>query len=131
MTGVQKGGVGKRTSENIKNGKVRNRSFSDLSQREWDITELKEFYLETLYCMENGERYSDDLLNLQTFIGYCLDRDVKIIPEGSIPKNAPINQLAYADCIGRITAFLLTTGLLEEMLRVDTCEILESAFLEE
>jgi hypothetical protein len=101
------------------------------SERELDIRELKYHYRECLSCMEYGERYSDDLLNLQAYIGYCLGRTVNVIPEGSIPKRAPISQLAYARCIGQITSLLLTTGLLEEMLDLDCCEEIEDAVFDE
>ena len=129
-SGKNKADTGVRFDNEIAYTSKENMKKRTLSERELDIRELKYLYRECLSCMEYGERYSDDLLNLQVYIGYCLGRTVNVIPEGSIPKRAAISQLAYAKCIGQITSLLLTTGLLEEMLDLGCCEEIEDAIFD-
>ena len=116
MTGVQKGGVEKTPQMNIKDDVVRNRSLSDRKKREEDLRELNDMYAECLWYMEEERPYAEHIYDLQTYIEYCLDRKVDVIPEGWIPKKGHVDKFAYAKCLGKITELLFTTRLLRELL---------------
>lgn len=120
MTGVQKGGVGKTPQTVIKNTEVLNRSISDQINREEDLRELNDIYTECLWHLEEGEPYCEHIYDLQTYLEYCLDRKVDIIPEGWISKKGHLGRLAYAKCLEKITELLFTTGLLRELLELKT-----------
>ena len=120
MTGVQKGGVEKTPQTVIKNAEVRNRSVSDRTEREKDLRELNDMYMECLWYMENDKPYAEHIYDLQTYLEYCLDRKVDVIPEGWIPKKGHVDKLAYVKCLGRITELLFTTGLLRELLELNS-----------
>lgn len=120
MTGVQKGGVEKTPQTVIKNAEVRNRSVSDQVKREDDLRELNDMYAECLWYLENDKPYAEHIYDLQTYIEYCLDRKVDVIPEGWIPKKGHVDKLAYAKCLERITELLFATGLLRELLELKT-----------
>lgn len=132
MTGVQKGGVEKTPQTVIKNAEVRNRSVSDQSEWEKDLRELNDMYTECLWYMEEDNPYAEHIYDLQTYLEYCLDRKVNVIPEGWIPRKGHINKLAYAKCLGKITELLFTTGLLKELLdlKAKTVYISEGAFID-
>ena len=85
MTGVQKGGVEKTPQTFIKNDAVRNRSVSDQVKREDDFRELNDMYVECLWYLENDKPYAEHIYDLQTYIEYCLNRKVNVIPEGWSP----------------------------------------------
>ncbi len=120
MTGVQKGGVEKTPQTVIKNAEVRNRSVSDQVKREDDLRELNDMYAECLWYLENDKPYAEHIYDLQTYLGYCLNREVNVIPEGWIPRKGHVDKLAYAKCIERITELLFATGLLRELLELKT-----------
>ncbi|WP_400146311.1 hypothetical protein [Candidatus Methanarcanum hacksteinii] len=116
MTEVQKGGVEKTPQTDIKDDAVRNRSLSDQKKREEDLRELNDMYTECLWCLEEDNPYAEHIYDLQTYIEYCLDRKVDVIPEGWIPKKGHVDKFAYAKCLGKITELLFTTRLLRELL---------------
>ena len=120
MTGVQKGGVEKTPQKDIKNDADRNRSVSDRTEREKDLRELNDMYTECLWYMEEDNPYAEHIYDLQTYLEYCLDRKVNVIPEGWIPKKGHVDKLAYAKCLERITELLFTTGLLRELLKLNS-----------
>lgn len=120
MTGVQKGGVEKTPQKDIKSTEVRNRSVSDQTERENDLRELNDMYTECLWYMEEDNPYAEHIYDLQTYLEYCLDRKVDVIPEGWIPKKGHVDKLAYAKCLDRITELLFTTGLLRELLELNS-----------
>ena len=120
MTGVQKGGVEKTPQTVIKNAEVRNRSVSDQVKREDDLRELNDMYAECLWYLENDKPYAEHIYDLQTYIEYCLNRKVNVIPEGWIPRKGHVDKLAYAKCLERITELLFATGLLRELLGLKT-----------
>ncbi|MBO4552507.1 MAG: hypothetical protein J5673_04855, partial [Candidatus Methanomethylophilaceae archaeon] len=120
MTEVQKGGVKKTPQTVIKNDADRNRSVSDQSEWEKDLRELNDMYTECLWYMEEDNPYAEHIYDLQTYLEYCLDRKVNVIPEGWIPRKGHIDKLAYAKCLGKITELLFTTGLLKELLDLKT-----------
>ena len=120
MTEVQKGGVEKTPQKDIKNDADRNRSVSDRTEREKDLRELNDMYTECLWYMEEDNPYAEHIYDLQTYLEYCLDRKVDVIPEGWIPKKGHVDKLAYAKCLGRITELLFTTGLLRELLELNS-----------
>ncbi|WP_400201784.1 hypothetical protein [Candidatus Methanarcanum hacksteinii] len=120
MTGVQKGGVEKTPQTVIKNDAVLNRSVSDRTEWEKDLMELNDMYTECMWCMEEDNPYAEHIYDLQTYLEYCLDRKVDVIPEGWIPKKGHVDKLAYAKCLGRITELLFTTGLLRELLELNS-----------
>lgn len=132
MTEVQKGGVEKAPQTVIKNGVDRNRSVSDQSEWEKDLRELNDMYTECLWYMEEDNPYAEHIYDLQTYLEYCLDRKVNVIPEGWIPRKGHIDKLAYAKCLGKITELLFTTGLLKELLdlKTKTVYISEGAFID-
>ena len=132
MTWVQKGGVEKTPQTVIKNGVDRNRSVSDQSEWEKDLRELNDMYTECLWYMEEDNPYAEHIYDLQTYLEYCLDRKVNVIPEGWIPRKGHIDKLAYAKCLGKITELLFTTGLLKELLdlKTKTVYINEGAFID-
>ena len=132
MTGVQKGGVERTPQTVIKNAEVRNRSVSDRTEREKDLRELNDMYTECLWYMEEDRPYAEHIYDLQTYLEYCLDRKVNVIPEGWIPRKGHIDKLAYAKCLGKITELLFTTGLLKELLdlKTKTVYISEGAFID-
>lgn len=120
MTGVQKGGVEKTPQTVIKNAEVRNRSVSDQVKREDDLRELNDMYAECLWYLENDKPYAEHIYDLQTYLEYCLNRKVNVIPEGWIPRKGHVDKLAYAKCLERITELLFATGLLRELLELKT-----------
>ena len=120
MIGVQKGGVEKTPQTVIKNAEVRNRSVSDRTEWEKDLRELNDMYTECLWYMEEDNPYAEHIYDLQTYLEYCLDRKVDVIPVGWIPKKGHVDKLAYAKCLGRITELLFTTGLLRELLELNS-----------
>lgn len=120
MTRVQKGGVGKTPQTVIKNAEVRNRSVSDRTEWEKDLRELNSMYKECLWYLEEDNPYAEHIYDLQTYLEYCLDRKVNVIPEGWIPKKGHVDKLAYAKCLGRITELLFTTGLLRALLELNS-----------
>jgi hypothetical protein len=120
MTGVQKGGVEKTPQTVIKNAKVRNRSVSDRTEWEKDLRELNSMYKDCLWYLEEDNPYAEHIYDLQTYLEYCLDRKVDVIPEGWIPKKGHVDKLAYAKCLGRITELLFTTGLLRALLELNS-----------
>lgn len=120
MIGVQKGGVGKTPQTVIKNAEVRNRSVSDRTEWEKDLKELNSMYKECLWYLEEDNPYAEHIYDLQTYLEYCLDRKVNVIPEGWIPKKGHVDKLAYAKCLGRITELLFTTGLLRALLELNS-----------
>lgn len=120
MTEVQKGGVEKTPQKDIKNDADRNRSVSDQTEWEKDLRELNSMYKECLWYMEEGNPYAEHIYDLQTYLEYCLDRKVNVIPEGWIPKKGHVDKFAYAKCLGRITELLFTTGLLRELLELNS-----------
>ncbi len=120
MTRVQRGGVEKTPQTVIKNAKVRNRSISDRTEWEKDLRELNDMYTECLWYMEEDNPYAEHIYDLQTYLEYCLDRKVDVIPEGWIPKKGHVDKLAYAKCLGRITELLFTTELLREILELNS-----------
>ena len=120
MTGVQKGGVEKTPQTVIKNDAVRNRSVSDQVKREDDLRELNDMYVECLWYLENDKPYAEHIYDLQTYIEYCLNRKVNVIPEGWIPRKGYADKLAYAKCLERITELLFATGLLRELLELNS-----------
>lgn len=120
MTGVQKGGVEKTPQKDIKNDADRNRSVSDQTEWEKDLRELNDMYTECLWYMEEDNPYAEHIYDLQTYLEYCLDRKVDVIPEGRIPKKGHVDKLAYAKCLGRITELLFTTGLLRALLELNS-----------
>jgi len=120
MTGVQKGGVEKTPQSVIKNAEVRNRSVSDQVKREDDLRELNDMYAECLWYLENDKPYAEHICDLQTYLEYCLNRKVNVIPEGWIPRKGHVDKLAYAKCLERITELLFATGLLRELLELKT-----------
>lgn len=132
MTEVQKGGVKKTPQTVIKNDADRNRSVSDQSEWEKDLRELNDMYTECLWYMEEDNPYAEHIYDLQTYLEYCLDRKVNVIPEGWIPRKGHIDKLAYAKCLGKITELLFTTGLLKELLdlKTKTVYISEGAFID-
>ena len=132
MTEVQKGGVKKTPQTVIKNDADRNRSVSDQSEWEKDLRELNDMYTECLWYMEEDNPYAEHIYDLQTYLEYCLDRKVNVIPEGWIPRKGHIDKLAYAKCLGKITELLFTTGLLKELLdlKTKTVYINEGAFID-
>lgn len=120
MTEVQKGGVEKTPQKDIKNDADRNRSVSDRTEREKDLRELNDMYTECLWYMEEDNPYAEHIYDLQTYLEYCLDRKVDVIPEGWIQKKGHIGKLVYAKCLGKITEILFTTGLLRELLELNS-----------
>ena len=120
MTGVQKGGVEKTPQTVIKNAGVRNCSVSDQVKREDDLRELNDMYAECLWYLENDKPYAEHIYDLQTYLEYCLNRKVNVIPEGWIPRKGHVDKLAYAKCLERITELLFATGLLRELLELKT-----------
>ena len=120
MTGVQKGGVEKTPQKDIKSTEVRSRSVSDQTEWENDLRELNDMYTECLWYMEEDNPYAEHIYDLQTYLEYCLDRKVDVIPEGWIPKKGHVDKLAYAKCLDRITELLFTTGLLRELLELNS-----------
>ena len=120
MTGVQKGGVEKTPQMVIKNDADRNRSVLDRTEREKDLRELNDMYTECLWYMEEDRPYAEHIYDLQTYLEYCLDRKVDVIPEGWIPRKGHVDKLAYARCLGKITELLFTTGLLRELLELNS-----------
>ena len=120
MTRVQKGGVEKTPQKDIKNDADRNRSVSDQTEWEKDLRELNDMYTECLWYMEEDNPYAEHIYDLQTYLEYCLDRKVNVIPEGWIPKKGHVDKLAYAKCLERITELLFTTGLLRELLELNS-----------
>lgn len=120
MTGVQKGGVEKTPQTVIKNAEVRYRSVSDRTEWEKDLRELNDMYTECLWYMEEDRPYAEHIYDLQTYLEYCLDREVDVIPEGWIPRKGHVDKLAYAKCLERITELLFTTGLLRELLELNS-----------
>ena len=133
MTRVQKGGVEKTPQKDIKNDADRNRSVSDQTEWEKDLRELNDMYTECLWYMEEDNPYAEHIYDLQTYLEYCLDRKVNVIPEGWIPKKGHVDKLAYAKCLERITELLFTTGLLREILGLNskTDFINAEAFIDE
>lgn len=131
MTGVQKGGVAKTPQTDIKSREVLNRSVSDQIEREKDLRELNDMYTECLWYMEEDRPYAEHIYDLQTYLEYCLDRKVNVIPEGWIPRKGHIDKLAYAKCLEKITELLFTTGILRELLdlKTKTVYINEGAFV--
>lgn len=77
-------------------------------------------YKECLWYMEEDKPYAEHIYDLQTYLEYCLDRRVDVIPEGWIPRKGFVDRLAYAKCLERITEILFTTGLLRELLELKT-----------
>ena len=120
MTEVQKGGGEKTPQTVIKNDADRNRSVSDQTEWEKDLRELNSMYKECLWYMEEDNPYAEHIYDLQTYLEYCLDRKVDVIPEGWIPRKGHVDKLAYANCLGRITELLFTTGLLRELLELNS-----------
>lgn len=120
MTEVQKGGVVKTPQKDIKNDADRNRSVSDRTEWEKDLRELNDMYTECLWYMEEDNPYAEHIYDLQTYLEYCLDRKVDVIPEGWIPKKGHVDKLAYAKCLERITELLFTTGLLRALLELNS-----------
>ncbi|MBO6084477.1 MAG: hypothetical protein J6U12_03660 [Candidatus Methanomethylophilaceae archaeon] len=120
MTGVQKGGVEKTPQMVIKNDADRNRSVSDQTEWEKDLRELNDMYTECLWYMQEDNPYAEHIYDLQTYLEYCLGRKVNVIPEGWIPRKGHIDKLAYAKCLERITELLFTTGLLRELLELNS-----------
>lgn len=120
MNRVQKGGVMKTPQEDIKKDEVRNRSVSDQTEWEKDLKELNDMYAECLWYMEDDNPYAEHIYDLQTYLEYCLDRKVDVIPEGWIPKKGHVDKLAYAKCLERITELFFTTGLLRELLELNS-----------
>lgn len=120
MTPDQKGGVAKPPQTDIKNKVDLNRSVSDQVKREDDLRELNDMYAECLWYLENDKPYAEHIYDLQTYIEYCLNRKVNVIPEGWIPRKGHVDKLAYAKCLERITELLFATGLLRELLGLKT-----------
>ena len=120
MTGVQKGGVEKTTQKDIKNDADRNRSISDRIEREKDLRELNDLYTECLWYMQEDNPYAEHIYDLRTYLEYCLGRKVDVIPEGWIPRKGHVDKLAYAKCLGKFTELLFTTGLLRELLELNS-----------
>lgn len=120
MKQVQNGGVANPYGKYIKNAEVRNRSVSDQVKREDDLRELNDMYAECLWYLENDKPYAEHIYDLQTYLEYCLNRKVNVIPEGWIPKKGHVDKLAYAKCLERITELLFATGLLRGLLELKT-----------
>lgn len=118
MKQVQNGGVANPDGKYIKNTEVRNRSVSDQENREADLRELHGMYTECLWCLDNDVLYAEHIYDMQTYLEYCLGRNVNVIPEGWIPKKGIIDKLAYSKCLEKITELLFTTGLLLELLKL-------------
>ena len=120
MKQVQNGGVANPDGKYIKNAEVRNRSVSDRENREADLRELNDMYAECLWYLENDKPYAEHIYDLQTYLEYCLNRKVNVIPEGWIPRKGHVDKLVYAKCLERITELLFATGLLRELLELKT-----------
>lgn len=101
-------------------------------KREADLRELNDMYVECLWYMENDKPYAEHIYDLQTYLEYCLDRKVDIIPEGWIPRKGHVDKLAYAKCLERITELLFATGLLRELmgLKTETVYVDGEAFID-